>query len=544
MRSSPIGKIFKNIEALQDRVMSLTGWHRRIVAMLLGATMTLALPPFHIWPLLILGLTALVWMIDGSSPHVGVAGLRFTQHASWSAFAVGWWYGIGFFIAGLYWISFSFLVDAAVFAWMIPFALLGLSATMALYLGLGSWVAFITAPTGLRRVLLFAVWWTLFEWLRGWAFTGFPWNLMGTVWTNSEAMIQLTALTGVYGLSLVTVLAATAPAALGYAALSPRARWNYMVLVWAVPAAVWIGGEFRLKHASDEQVGGVRLRLIQPNISQQDKWDPNLTNRHLDRLIRLSRGSNSGGLEPATHVIWPETATPLYLNSVPLALRLVARAAPVSGALLTGAPRQSQPAKGPRRIWNSLHIVTADGIIRETYDKHHLVPFGEYVPFKTLLPISALAGRLDFSSGIGLRTLAVPGMPSVAPLICYEAVFPGRVTPNRLQDRPEWLLNVTNDAWFGISSGPYQHFAATQLRAVEEGLPLVRVANTGITGITDAFGRVISKTVLNEEAVIDSGLPIALDEPTWFSQHGNLTFLVVAVLLILLSRTPQLFPDE
>ncbi len=506
--------------------------------------MTLALPPFHVWPMLIPGLTALVWMIDGSHFDTGGRFSSITRRAGWSAFVVGWWHGTGFFMAGLYWISFSFLVDAAVFAWMIPFALFGLSSAMALYIGLGSWVTFISAPAGLRRVFLVAVWWALFEWLRGWAFTGFPWNLLGTVWVNTEAMIQLTALTGVLGLSLVTALAAAAPAALGYASIPRKVRLNYFVLFWFVPAAVWIGGEVRLKGAKDDKVEGVRLRLIQPNIAQKDKWKPHLRRRHLDKLLQLSREPVFAGGETPTHVIWPETATPLSLSTVPSALSYVAQAAPVRGSLLTGAPRQSRPSEGPRKIWNSFHIVTSEGRVAETYDKHHLVPFGEYVPFKKFLPISSLVGRLDFSPGPGRRTLAVPGMPAVAPLICYEGVFPGRVKPDRLRARPGWLLNITNDAWFGISTGPYQHFAATQLRAVEEGLPLVRVANTGITGITDAYGRVIIQTELNKDAVIDSGLPVALPGPTWFGRHSNLTFLLITLLLIGISRISRLFPDE
>ncbi len=512
--------------------------------MLLGASTTLALPPFHVWPMLVPGLTALVWLIDGSQPYEGTRLLPITRRPGWSAFVVGWWYGTGFFMAGLYWISHAFLVDAAVFGWMIPLALFGLSAAMAIYIGLGSWVTFISAPSGLRRVFLIAIWWALFEWLRGWAFTGFPWNLLGTAWTNAEAMIQVTALTGVYGLSLITALAAAAPAALGYASISCRGRWSFLIILWIFPAAVWIGGEFRLKSAKDDNVEGVRLRLIQPNIAQRDKWNPQLSGRHIEKLMQLSRQSVSIGDAPPTHVIWPETATPLSLSTAPRALRLVAEAAPVGGSLLTGAPRQSRPLQGPRKIWNSFHIVTAEGGIVETYDKHHLVPFGEYIPLKKFLPIPSLAGRLDFSAGIGRRTLAVPGVPAVTPLICYEAVFPGRAKPDRLRDRPGWLLNITNDAWFGISTGPYQHFAATQLRAVEEGIPLVRVANTGITGITDAYGRVIVQTELNKDAVIDSGLPVALAEATWYGKHRNMTFLIVTLLFFGISRMSLLFPDE
>ncbi len=536
--------MFAFFQTVRARFIALNGWPRCLISMLLGASMALALPPFHIWPMLVPGLTALVWMIDGSRSNEGVRFLSLRRSAGWSAFVVGWWYGNGFFIAGLYWISFSFLVEAAVFGWMIPFALCGLSAVMAVYIGLGSWVTFISAPAGLRRVFLVGVWWALFEWLRGWAFTGFPWNLLGTVWTNAEAMIQVTSLTGVYGLSLVTALAAAAPAALGYASISRKGRWNYLILVWVFPAAVWVGGDFRLKGAKDDNVEGVRLRLIQPNIAQKDKWNPQLRGRHLEKLMRLSRNDVLIGEGPPTHVIWPETATPLSLSTAPKVLRFVAQAAPVRGFLLTGAPRQSLPLQGPRKIWNSFHIVNPEGRVVETYDKYHLVPFGEYVPFKKFLRISSLVGRLDFTAGTGRRTLAVPGMPAVTPLICYEAVFPGKAKPDPLQDRPGWLLNITNDAWFGISTGPYQHFAATQLRAVEEGIPLVRVANTGITGIIDAYGRVIIQTELNKDDVIDSGLPMALEEATWYGRHRNLTFLVVALLFVGVARISLLFPDN
>jgi len=506
--------------------------------------MVLGLPPFHMWPLFIPGMTGLVWLIDGSRPSGGVWRLGLTKRAGWAAFSIGWWFGTGFFMAGLYWISYSFLVDATSFAWMIPFAIVGLSALMAIYIGLGSWAAFLTAQPGLSRVFGVAIWWVAFEWGRGWAFTGFPWNLLGTAWTNVEGMLQVTAYTGVFGLSLVTALAAAAPAALGYATLTRRIRWNYIVVLWAVLAAVWIGGEFRLQGGGQDTADGVRLRLVQPKIAQRDKWKPDLRRRHFDTLLRLSREPAAPGVLPPTHVIWPETATPLFLSSVPEAVRIAAQAAPVGGALLTGAPRQSRPAQGPREIWNSFHVVNAQAQVAETYDKYHLVPFGEYVPFKRLLNISALTGRTDFSPGPGPRSLSVPGAPPVTPLICYEAVFPGKVTPEALDQRPGWLLNLTNDAWFGVSTGPFQHFAATQLRAVEEGIPLVRVANTGISGVMDAYGRVIVQTKLEEQIAVDTVLPKALEKPTWFARHGNVTFLVITIILFGISRIPRMFPGE
>ncbi len=523
------------------RLAALDAWPRRLAGFGFGVLAVGALPPLHLVFLLLPALTGLVWLIDASRAREPDGWLTrriaFTRTPAFAAFAVGWWFGLGFFVAGLYWITFSFLVQAATFAWMIPFAIFGLSAYLAIYTGLTAWAAFVLAPAGVARALVLAVAWVGFEALRGWALTGFPWNLIGTVWTVSDGMLQMASVTGVLGLSLLTVLAAASPAA-----LAGRGKPNVWAagLPWIVLALIWGGGVWRLADAGNQNVDGVSLRLVQPNIAQRDKWNPELRGRHVNTLLDLSLRPTASGGKP-THVIWPETATPFFLSTIPQAIRVVAGVAPSGGALLTGSPRQGFE-DGRRRIWNSFHVVGPDAKIRGTYDKYHLVPFGEYVPFRQYLNISSLTGgRTDFTPGSGPRAVEVPGAPAVVPLICYEAIFPGKVTPDQADGpRPGWLLNLTNDAWFGISSGPYQHFAATRLRAVEEGLPLVRVANTGISGVVDAYGRVVVRAGLETQEALDSVLPAVIDGATIFARHGALWLWVASLMLFGISRMPRL----
>ena len=538
-------KLIARLEQLRGQVMSFKGWSRRCLAMLLGVVAALALPPLHIWPLLVPGFVGFVWLIEGSFKTKQYPKTRITLSASWLAFSAGWWFGLGFFSAGLYWVSLSFFVDAATYAWMAPIALIFLSAGMALYLGAVGWATYVSSRAGANRVLLFALWWVFFEWVRGWAFTGFPWNLIGTVWTFSEEMIQIVSVTGVFGLSLITVLFASTPAIFGNQSIRLGKRFLIFFIPGMVLFMVWLGGNFRLNMATDRVVDGVNLRLVQPNISQRDKWKRSLQKDHFKKLLTLSRKINSPTTGKITHIIWPETATPLYLSSVADALSLVSVAAPIGGALVTGAPRQSKKQGSDREIWNSVHVIDSSAAIIDTYDKRHLVPFGEYIPFRKFINISKLTGgRVDFSPGVGSTVLNVPGAPPVIPLICYEAIF--SIQKNLIRDhyRPGWLLNLTNDAWFGLSSGPYQHFAAAQLRSVEEGLPLVRVANTGISGVIDSYGRVKVRTQLNEEAAMESSLPVALPKLTWFSRYENLTVYLIVLTLFGVFRLKYFCTDD
>ena len=317
-----------------------------------------------------------------------------------------------------------------------------------------------------------------------------------------------------------------------------------LILPLILLAIVWAGGLFRTLDVETRFVDKVLLRLVQPNIPQKDKWQAQYRGKHFNNLLALS----SVNIEPEiidrpTHIIWPETATPFVLDGNDPALRIIAQIIPPKGALLTGAPRKTVVDNTTVNVWNSLHVVDSNAKIVATYNKSHLVPFGEYIPFRKYLDnftslIKLTRGRIDFSSGSGRRTISVPGAPPVSPLICYEVIFSGKVVSDRKKGatKPEWLLNITNDAWFGVSSGPYQHLAAAQLRAVEEGLPLVRVANTGISAVIDGFGRIYTASKLNERTYIDSKLPMALKASTIFSKINDFGILLVILLMFILSR--------
>jgi apolipoprotein N-acyltransferase len=338
-------------------------------------------------------------------------------------------------------------------------------------------------------------------------------------------MVQLAALTGVFGLSLLAVVVAAMPAVLAEPATGEpqgRRRWMPVLVSAGVLALVWAGGEWRLAGAGNETVPGVRLRLVQPNIPQNQKWKQELRRGHVLKQLELSNRPAPSGLSP-THVIWAETAVPFVVSGPgtdpsPLT-QAIGRAAPPGGFVIVGAPRSAGAGTASKKLFNSLLAIDSDGRIKDAYDKHHLVPFGEYVPLRSVLPVEKLtAGRQDFSPGPGVRTIDLDGLPAFSPLICYEVIFSGRVI--KKNNRPRWLLNLTNDAWFGFSSGPYQHFAAARLRAVEEGLPLVRVANTGISGIVDSHGRIVRQLGLGQEGIIDGPLPVETAYKPPFSRLG------------------------
>ena len=526
--------------ALYSRTQSLSRQRRAALAILLGALSGLALPPWHWVPLVVPAFAGLLWLLDAAaaSPRP----LRATA-------VTAWLFGAGHFLVSVHWIVEPFLVNAARHGWLIPFALAGMAGGLALFpAATGLITVALTrrfALGGIARALAFAAVWVLFEWVRSWLFTGFPWNLTGYVWAATPAVMQAVAFTGIFGLSLMTVAAGAMPAALAGPGSGRRVDvWiAATIFTIALPAAVWSGGSLRLAAAPDyrpdgatEMVPGVRLRIVQANIPQQQKWQPELRAGHLQRHVALSQqASRRQSTTPPTHVIWPETAVPFYLAGDDNVRAVAAIAVPRDGALITGAPRRSG-GDGNDRFWNSAHVIIGDGQIVASYDKAHLVPFGEYVPLRGVLPIDKLvSGQGDFSAGAGRQTISVPGLPPFSPLICYEAIFPGAAA--RRDTRPGWLLNLTNDAWFGTFAGPQQHFAIAATRAVEEGLPLVRAANTGISAVIDPYGRPIAMLGLGVEGVIDSGLPRALATPTPYARWGNAlpgAMLAIVVLLIVL----------
>ncbi len=479
-----------------------------------GAATALALPPLHIVPVLWLSFPILLWLMEADARPRG-------------AFLAGWVFGIGHFAAGLYWVSHALLVEPWRHGWLIPLAVGGFGVGLGVFTGLTALAARYASP-GLARILAFAAAWTLAEWVRSWLFTGFPWNLMGTVWMPLDSMLQSAAWIGTYGLGFLTVAAASLPAAL---VTMPRRRAVPAMLAGLLALGlVWAAGTARLAQADARQVPGVRLRLVQAGIPQALKWRDDMRRAHVADQIALSR---SPGFADVTHVIWPETAAPYFLDLDGPQRAMVAEAAPPDGALITGAPRRTPPGT-PFQVWNSLFAIDSTGRVLATYDKVHLVPFGEYIPLRSIIPAGIeklTVGSVDFSAGAERVTASVPGAPPFSPLICYEIIFPGAAVGDG--QRPGWIVNLTNDGWFGISSGPYQHFASARMRAIEEGLPVVRVANTGISAVIDAYGRVLGSIPLGGRGILDSGLPASLNS-TPIARSGMLIPLGISALAYVL----------
>ncbi len=520
-------KTLLGLDRLRVRLAQLRGWRRIVTGIGLGALAVLALPPFYIVPALIPAFTGLAWLLESDGrPR--------------SAFATGWWFGLGYFVAGLYWVANALLTKPDEFGFFAPLAPIGLSLLLVPDVAIACWLSRVLAPRpGAGFIVTFASTWTLMEWVRSWALTGFPWNLIGSVWTFSDAMIQSTSVVGTYGLSMVTVAAAAMPAEIVRVA-DRRARAWPAAAALALLALIWVGGAARLALQPEKvpMVEGVRLRLVQPNIPQNLKWRKDLVERHVEEQVAM--GANPAKPAP-THIIWSEVSAPMFLLEDARTLRRISETTPTGGVTIVGTLRRTPPGQ-PLELANSLVAINSAGHVVGLYDKSHLVPFGEYMPLRDVIPLPAVAaGMADFAAGPGITTMHLPGLPPFSPLICYEVIFPGRVA--RTDERPEWLLNLTNDGWYGISTGPYQHFAAARLRAVEEGLPLVRVANTGISAIVDPFGRVVSRLGLGEKGVVDGPLPAALGRPTIYGRLGNALPLALSVLFAgggaLLSRLPR-----
>ena len=501
----------------------------RTTAFLLGTLTAAALPPVHALPLLALTFAGLLYLVlHGSRPR--------------DALVAGWLFGFGYFLAGLYWVGIAFFVEAERFGALAVPAVIGLCAGSAAFPAVACWlVALRRWRSVAAAALALALAWTAAEVLRG-VLTAFPWNPIGAVWPASSGVGQLAAVAGVYGLSLLTVAVAALPATLlepgDGAAAGGRGRLVLPPLLGALALTlVWAGGQARLALADVEPTPGVRLRLVQANVPQDRKWDPEERERWFRRHLELSVPPEG---ERVTHVVWPESAVPYTLGRDPEARRLIGTVVPEGGYVLTGANRYDFDAE-PLKVWNSLQVVNEGGRIVAHYDKVDLVPFGEFLPFRGVLGRLGLeglaAGAVDFQRGPGRLTLDLPGLPPFSALICYEAIFAGGAVDHRAR-RPDWLLNVTNDGWFGTSSGPFQHLAMARLRAVEEGLPLVRAANTGVSAVVDPYGRLVARLGLNETGALDADLPRPL-APTPYARLGALGPLALAALAALLAAAAE-----
>ncbi|MEO1774769.1 MAG: apolipoprotein N-acyltransferase [Pseudomonadota bacterium] len=514
---------------LAARVAALKGWRRLVLAIATGAVLAAGHQPIGVPATAFLALPVIVWLV-GRAETAGRAAL-----AAWAV-------GFGYLIVSLHWVGHAFLVDADAYAWLLPVAVTLLPAGLALFWALAGWIARrVAGPADgglgadLRLMLVLAGALTLTEGLRGHVLTGFPWALPGYLWAET-ALAQLSAWIGPYGLTLVTLIGAALPG-LGAAQIARHPRSGMVATMAGVLlfAGAWGAGSWRMNAApaGDAPPDATVIRLVQPNAPQHLKWQRDWIPTFYARLLEGSAAPADPTLGAPDLVIWPETAVAFLPAEQP-----AARAQMVSAAgapLILGALHAAEDATG-RAFSNALFVLGEGGRIDARYDKHHLVPFGEYMPLRSVfaaLGIEQLAQRGRFEPGPGPSSLSLPGMPSFVPLICYEAIFPGEVAAavaTGEAGRPAYLLQITNDAWFGTLGGPQQHLAQARLRAIEQGLPLVRAANTGISAVIDAHGRVTASLGLGQHGYLDARLPVDIGQ-TLYADLGDLPSFVTAFLL-------------
>ncbi|WP_300516838.1 apolipoprotein N-acyltransferase [Aliiroseovarius sp.] len=457
---------------------------------LAGAGAALGQAPFGLWPATVLGLALGAWLVRRAGTWPVAAGR-------------GWALGAGFFAVTLIWIVQPFLVDPWRHGWMAPFAILLMAGGLALFWGAASGLAWRVDRQALP--LAWPIFMGLAELLRGRLFTGFPWGEPGGIWIDTP-LAQGAAYVGAAGLTFLTFVLV---AALTTGRLAAGLALSGLALAW-------LAGGMRAGPVGETDV---RLRLVQPNAAQHLKWDPEYAPRFVARQLELSAAPAD---RPPDLVIWPETALPYLLRNAEPVLRQAAAAA--QAPVVLGIQRAEAG-----RYYNSMAVIDAGGNLKDVYDKAHLVPFGEYIPGGNLLAqigITAFASQrgYGYSPGPGARVLDLGAAGKALPLICYEAIFARdlRAAP----ERAGWVLQITNDAWFGTFSGPQQHLAQARMRAIEMGLPVVRAANTGISAVIDPLGRVTSSLGLGQQGYLDATLPRALPE-TVFARFGNLALVVM-----------------
>jgi apolipoprotein N-acyltransferase len=500
--------------------------------MLAGAAQSLSLPPFGYWPVLLVSVPVLVWLLDGAGSRRSFA----------RGFAIGWSFAFGYFVPSLWWISEAFRVEPEKFAGLIPFAVAGLPAYLALYWGVAAGLAARLWSTGWRRVVLLVCLLAVGEWLRGHMLTGFPWNLPGYAAEPATGLSQAASLGGIYALTLLVLLAAGAPAAFWQSGCSTRSlRRSGLAYAGAIALVVaglqvWgnqrVAGYDAMVETASSQSPAPLVRIVQPSIPQNIKWDRTRRDEIVSTYLEMTARPWPAGLQVPPLVVWPESALPLLLAEEEGLREQIAGLLPQGSFLLTGGLHRVLESDGTARIFNSLLVIGPDGHIMGRHDKVRLVPFGEFLPFPAILEplgIRQLA-RLPsgFSEGEADKVVTVPGMPAFAGFICYEAVFP-RSFPRKVL--PKVLVNVTNDAWFGTSGGPHQHLVQARFRSIEQGLPMIRAANTGISAMIDPAGRVQAKLPLFETGILEVPLPTVLPA-TLYAMWGDSLFAALTLVFL------------
>ncbi|MDB2550575.1 apolipoprotein N-acyltransferase [Rickettsiales bacterium] len=473
--------------------------YQKTCLFILGLLTALLFAPIGFFPIGFLAFSVLLILLDG----------RRVKNAR-EAFYLGWFFAFGHFAAGLYWISISLFVDIAQFWWLLPFSLSLIPAALALYVALCCYfyckiIDKFAIKDKIIKIFLFACLWIIFEILRSILFSGLPWNLLGYSLFFWNLMPQIASKIGIYGLSFVAIIFFTIPYFCYKNDFTKLKNKIYLLFCAILLIFIVIFGHLQI-NSGNKQLKSIKIRLIQPNIKQEDKWSKEERYNSFLKNITYSRGDfdNREGQKP-DYIIWSEASTPYVLgNENKFLLNKISEAIPKGSKLITGALRAGYDKDNKlKQIWNSLFVINSDAKIINFYDKSHLVPFGEYIPLSQFLPfLSKITyGSLDFSSGGGNKTIQLSDDISFSPLICYEIIFPWKVFDH--DNKPDFIINITNDAWFGVSSGPYQHLNMARMRAIENQIPVIRVANSGVTAIIDKNGQIIKKIDLGQEGRLD-----------------------------------------
>jgi apolipoprotein N-acyltransferase len=516
------------MERLADRVILLWGWRQALLALLAGALLALGQAPFDFFAVGFVSFTLLVWLLDG----VGAPPGRGWFEAGIPAFAVGWWFGFGYFLAGLFWVGNALLVEAEDFAWALPLAVLALPAGLAIFYGLATLAARLVWSDDLGRIAALALAFGVAEWLRATVLTGFPWNAVGYVAMPIPLLMQSVALTGLFGMSALAVFVFATPALLA----NRRHLRGGVVLALLLVLAHAGYGSWRLTQVSVDDAQTLSVRIVQPSIDQSEKWDGAARDRIFSRFLELSALPPAEGAAPPQLIVWPETSFPFLLTDRPDALVALSGLLQEGQLLAAGAVRvEGSVSDGGVRYYNSILMINDQGEIVDGYDKVHLVPFGEYIPFEEVLARFGLRQLVQafpgFTAGSQRRTLDAGEGVRLLPFICYEIIFPAE---NGLASESNLIVNVTNDAWFGDTPGPFQHFRQSQIRSVMLGLPMVRAANNGISGMVDPYGRIVDAFQLEAVGVLDVDISLARASPPPLgaTQWGQVSVFVGLVLLI------------
>ena len=509
------------------------GWRRFLLMLVLGAVAGTSVPPLFILPALFVTFPFWVWALDGAERRQGL-GRIFGP-----AFSIGFAFGWGYFTVAFHWLGAAFFVEGGVFLAIMPLAILALAALIALFWGLASALAHLCWSHGGFRIVTLAVFLSAAEYARGTFFSGFPFDLLGYALTANVEMMQLTSIVGIYGLTLLAALLAMTPALIWPAdGRGMVARLVPFFLAIAAIAGQIAYGNYRL-NSVEVTATDLDVRLVQPIITEHSNWAAANPPEIVSRLIEVT-----GDLAGKDVVVWPESVFPFFLSTYPEALSRIARMLPPETTLLTGAPREPEilsdnPSENPG--YNSILAIDSDGEIVATYDKSHLVPFGEYLPFAQFWRLFGISqfvpGTAGWAPGDGRRLVSPPDLPAFIALICYEAIFSGDLGADPA--KAGFILNVSNDEWFDGSIGPAQHAHHALLRAVETGLPLLRSTNSGVTFAADPLGRVTAQLAPGQPGFVDV-VPANPIEPTIFARYGNWPFLVLlalGVMLALLTRT-------